>query len=195
MRGQPGEGATHPEWSPGAVASALRTTATATVGTSSPLDQGSGLVDLAQATDPGLVIEPTAAELIEFSQTTEPDGSALNLPAISLREYDGTRPARLTRTLTNVGKARETYRSSVSGLPGMKITVSPASVTLAPGASAAVTITLNRGSAPWDRYVTGSITWRGKAHSARIPVAARPWGITPRSVPGNLVYTQQSFWP
>ncbi|PMR61534.1 serine protease [Verrucosispora sp. ts21] len=173
--------ATHPHWSPGAVASALRTTATDTVGTSSPLDQGSGLVDLARATDPGLVIEPTAAELIEFSETVEPDGSELNLPAISLREYDGTRPVRLTRTLTNVGKARETYRSSVSGLPGMKVTVSPASVTLAPGASASVTITLSRGSAPWDRYVTGSITWRGKAHSARIPVAARPWGITPRS--------------
>ncbi|WP_238433869.1 hypothetical protein [Micromonospora tarensis] len=97
-----------------------------------------------------------------------------------MREYDGTRPVTLTRTLTNVGKTKETYRSSVSGLPGMKATVSPASVTLAPGKSATVTITLSRGSAPWDRYVTGSITWRGKAHSARIPVAARPWGITPR---------------
>ncbi|WP_274526881.1 S8 family serine peptidase, partial [Micromonospora foliorum] len=172
--------ATHPDWSPGAVASALRTTATDTVGTSSPLDQGSGFINLPRATDPGLVIEPTAADLIEFSETAEPDGKALNLPAISLREYDGTGPVTLTRTLTNVGKARETYRSSVSGLPGMKVTVSPASVTLAPGRSATVTITLRRGSAPWDRYVTGSITWSGKAHSGRIPVAARPWGITPR---------------
>ncbi|SCF09175.1 Peptidase inhibitor I9 [Micromonospora coriariae] len=172
--------ATHPDWSPGAVASALRTTATDTVGTSSPLDQGSGFINLAGATDPGLVIEPTAADLVAFSETAVPDGKELNLPAISLREYDGTRPVTLTRTLTNVGKARETYRSSVSGLDGMKVTVTPASVTLAPGKSATVTITLGRGSAPWDRYVTGSITWRGKAHSARIPVAARPWGITPR---------------
>ncbi|MEV4120060.1 S8 family serine peptidase [Micromonospora sp. NPDC049645] len=172
--------ATHPQWSPGTVASALRTTATDTVGTTSPLDQGSGFVNLAGAKDPGLVIAPTAADLIEFSETAEPDGKALNLPAISLREYDGTRPVTLTRTLTNVGKARETYRSSLSGLAGMKVNVSPASVTLAPGASATVTITLRRGSAPWDRFVTGSITWRGKVHSARIPVAARPWGITPR---------------
>ncbi|MGI5520549.1 S8 family serine peptidase [Micromonospora sp. CA-259024] len=172
--------ATHPTWSPGAVASALRTTATDTVGTSSALDQGSGFINLTGAKDPGLVIEPTAADLIEFSETAEPDGKALNLPAISLREYDGTHPVTLTRTLTNVGTARETYRSSVSGLAGMKVTVTPASVTLAPGKSATVTITLRRGSAPWDRYVTGSITWRGKAHSARIPVAARPWGITPR---------------
>ncbi|MFI7608407.1 S8 family serine peptidase [Micromonospora sp. NPDC049366] len=172
--------ATHPDWSPGAIASALRTTATDTVGTSSPLEQGSGFINLAGAKDPGLVIEPTAAELTAFSETAQPDGKELNLPAISLREYDGTRPVTLTRTLTNVGTARETYRSSVSGLAGMKVTVTPASVTLAPGKSATVTITLRRGSAPWDRYVTGSITWKGKAHSARIPVAARPWGITPR---------------
>lgn len=172
--------ATHPDWSPGRVASALRTTATDTVGTSNPLDQGSGFINLTGATDPGLVIEPTAAELTTFSETAAPDGKELNLPAISLREYDGTQPVTLTRTLTNVGEARETYRSSVSGLPGMKVTVSPASVTLAPGKSATVTITVRRGSAPWDRYVTGSITWHGRTHTARIPVAARPWGITAR---------------
>ncbi|WP_030490524.1 S8 family serine peptidase [Micromonospora chokoriensis] len=172
--------ATHPDWSPGRIASALRTTATDTVGTSSPLDQGSGFINLAGATDPGLVIEPTAAELVAFSEAAEPDGKELNLPAISLREYDGTRPVTLTRTLTNVGNARETYRSSVFGLPGMKVTVSPASVTLAPGKSATVTITVRRGSAPWDRYVTGSISWHGRTHTARIPVAARPWGITAR---------------
>ncbi|MEV4822144.1 S8 family serine peptidase [Micromonospora sp. NPDC049274] len=172
--------ATHPDWTPGTVASALRTTATDTVGTTNPLDQGSGFINLARAADPGLVIEPTAAELVAFSETAQPDGKELNLPAVSLREYDGTRPVTLTRTLTNVGKARETYRSSVSGLPGMKVTVTPASVTLAPGKSATVTITLRRGSAPWDRYVTGSITWKAKAHSVRIPVAARPWGISPR---------------
>ncbi|MEU7588409.1 S8 family serine peptidase [Micromonospora sp. NPDC049230] len=172
--------ATHPTWSPGRVASALRTTATDTVGTSSPLDQGSGFINLAGATDPGLVIEPTAADLVAYSETAEPDGKELNLPAISLREYDGTRPVTLTRTLTNVGRERETYRSSVSGLNGMKVTVSPASVTVAPGRSATVTITMRRGSAPWDRYVTGSIGWRGKAHSARIPVTARPWGVMPR---------------
>ncbi|MFI6236329.1 S8 family serine peptidase [Micromonospora sp. NPDC050784] len=172
--------ATHPDWSPGRIASALRTTATDTVGTSNPLDQGSGFINLTGATDPGLVIEPTPAELIKFSETATPDGKELNLPAISLREYDGTHPVTLTRTLTNVGKARETYRSSVSGLTGMKVSVTPASVTLAPGKSATVTITVRRGSAPWDRYVTGSITWHGRAHTARIPVAARPWGITAR---------------
>ncbi|MET0418203.1 MAG: S8 family serine peptidase, partial [Actinoplanes sp.] len=76
--------ATHPDWAPGTVASALRTTATDTAGTSNPLDQGSGFINLAGATDPGLVIEPTAAELTKFSETAAPDGKELNLPAISL---------------------------------------------------------------------------------------------------------------
>jgi subtilisin family serine protease len=171
--------AKHPDWSPGAVSSAMRTTATDTVD-SSPLEQGSGLVSLARAADPGLVIEPAAADLVAFSQNPAPDGAELNLPAISLHEYDGTRLVRLTRTLTNVGAKQEKYRASVSGLDGMKVTVSPSSVTIAPGHSATVTITLSRGTALWDRYVTGAITWRSGAHSVRVPVAARPWGIAPR---------------
>ncbi|MEN3609288.1 S8 family serine peptidase [Plantactinospora sp. ZYX-F-223] len=172
--------AKHPEWSPGAVASALRTTATGTEGTTSPLEQGSGLVDLDRAGDPGLVVEPTPAELTAFAESATPDGREVNLPAISLREYDATKPVTLTRRLTNVGTARETYRASVTGLPGMRVTVSPEAVTVDPGRTATVTVTLRRGSAPWDRFTTGAITWRSKAHSVRLPVAARPWGLTPR---------------
>ena len=171
--------AEHPDWSPGALASALRTTATDTVGTTDPLYQGSGLVDLTRAADPGLVIEPDPADLVSFSQTAQPDGRELNLPSVLLHEYDGTAPVTVTRTLTNVGATPETYRASVSGLAGMQVTVTPGTVTVAPGKTATVTITLRRGSAPWDRYVTGAITWRGPVHSVRIPVAARPWGITP----------------
>ncbi|MEO3743506.1 S8 family serine peptidase [Plantactinospora sp. B5E13] len=172
--------AKHPTWSAAAVASALRTTATDTEGTDTPLAQGSGMLALDRADDPGLVFEPAAADLVAFSEAATPDGRDLNLPAISLREYDGTRPVTLTRKLTNVGGKRETYRASVSGLPGMRVTVSPSSVTVDPGKTVTVTITLRRGDAPWDRYVTGAITWHSHAHQVRIPVAARPWGITPR---------------
>ncbi|WP_030487439.1 S8 family serine peptidase [Micromonospora chokoriensis] len=173
--------AQHPDWSPGMVGSALRTTATDTEGTTSPLDQGSGLANLEQATDPGLTIEPDAADLVSFSTATEPDGRDLNLPSISLREYDGTKTITLTRKLTNVGAERETYRAVVSGLKGMEVTVTPKSVVVRPGETATVTITLARGSAPWDRFTTGAITWKSNAHSVRVPVAARPWGITARS--------------
>ncbi|MEV7816001.1 S8 family serine peptidase [Streptomyces flaveolus] len=177
--------AEHPDWSPLAVASALHTTA-GTVGDSSPLAQGSGLVSRQRAADPGLVIEPDAKSLTAFSEAAHPDGLELNLPSVGLREYDGTKPVVVTRKLTNVAGKRETYHASTSGLEGMQVSVAPATVTVAPGETASVTITLRRGSAPWDRYVTGAITWRGTAHQVRIPVAARPWGISPRPYDDNL---------
>ncbi|MEV0425099.1 S8 family serine peptidase [Micromonospora sp. NPDC050495] len=178
--------AKHPDWSPGAIASALRTTAVDTVGTDNPLTQGSGLLALDRADDPGLVLEPAAADLVAFASAAQPDGRELNLPSISLREYDGTRSVTLTRKLTNVGGKKETYQASVTGLPGMEINVTPKVVTVPPGTTATVTITLRRGSAPWDRYVTGAITWRSAAHQVKVPVAARPWGISPRLYDDNL---------
>ncbi|WP_431946933.1 S8 family serine peptidase [Actinacidiphila sp. bgisy167] len=170
----------HPNWSPGATASALRTTATDTRGTTSPLRQGSGLPQTSSADDPGLVIEPSAAELTAFAAAATPDGKEINLPSIALREYDGTKPVRLTRRLTNVGTRTETYTARVDGLAGMKVTVSPRAVSVKPGATATVTITLERGTATWDRYTTGSLTFVSPQHRVRLTVAGRPWGLTPR---------------
>jgi subtilisin family serine protease len=172
--------AAHPGWSPGAVASALRTTATDTQTTSSPLKQGSGLPRPAKAADPGLVIEPSAAELTAFAAADTPDGKELNLPSIALREYDGTKPVVVTRRLTNVGAKKETYRAKTEGLDGMDVTVSPRTFSIRPGATQTVTIRLARGSATWDRYTTGSLVFAGDKHRVRLTVAARPWGFTPR---------------
>jgi subtilisin family serine protease len=173
--------AQHPGWSPGAVASALRTTAGETKGTSSPLRQGSGLPVVARATDPGLVIEPTAASLTAFAAAATPDGKELNLPSIALREYDGLHPVVVKRSFTNVGKRAETYRARVEDLFGMDITITPSTFTVRPGATATVTIKLARGKATWDRYTTGSLVLTGARHRVRLTVAARPWGLTPRT--------------
>lgn len=170
----------HPKWSPGATASALRTTATDTRGTTSPLRQGSGLPRTSSADDPGLVIEPSAAELTGFAAAATPDGKEINLPSIALREYDGTKPVQLTRRLTNVGTRTETYTAHVDGLAGMKVTVSPRTISVKPGATAKVTITLERGTATWDRYTTGSLVFSSAKHRVRLTVAGRPWGFTPR---------------
>ncbi|WP_436536879.1 S8 family serine peptidase [Actinoplanes sp. HUAS TT8] len=172
--------AAHPKWSPGAVASALRTTAADTRATTSPLQQGSGLPAVARATDPGLVIEPSAASLTAFAQAAGPDGKELNLPSIALREYDGLHPVVVTRRVTNVGTRTETYRARVEGLTGMKIKINPSTFTVRPGAAVTVTIRLERGDATWDRYSTGSLVFSGDRHRVRLTVAARPWGFTPR---------------
>ncbi|MEV4343643.1 S8 family serine peptidase [Actinoplanes sp. NPDC049596] len=173
--------AQHPGWSPGAVASALRTTAADTKATSSPLQQGSGRPTVARATDPGLIVEPSAASLSAFATATAPDGKELNLPSIALREYDGLHPVVVTRRLTNVGTRTETYRARVEGLSGMDVTINPKVITVRPGATATVTIKLARGSATWDRYATGSLVFAGDQHRVRFTVAARPWGFTPRT--------------
>jgi hypothetical protein len=173
--------ALHPTWSPGAIASALRTTATDTVASNTPNKQGSGLVDVARANNPGLVMEPSAAELTAFNQAAEPDGKELNLPALALREYDGTRPLTVNRRLTNLGTARETYRATVSGLAGAQVTVNPSTVTVNPGSTVTVAITVNRGSSLFDRYSTGAITWSSASRAVRMVVAARPWGYNPRA--------------
>lgn len=173
--------ARNPKWSPGATASALRTTAADTRGTTSPLQQGSGLPRPVSAADPGLVIEPSAAELTAFAAAAVPDGKEINLPSIALREYDGTKPVRLTRRLTNVGSRTETYTARVDGLAGMKVTVSPRTFSVRPGATATVTITLERGTATWDRYTTGSLVFASAKHRVRLTVAGRPWGFTPRT--------------
>jgi hypothetical protein len=173
--------AQHPEWSPGAVASALRTTAVDTDGTASPLRQGSGLPATAAAGDPGLVVEPSDAELTAFAEAAAPDGREVNLPSIALREYDGTQPVRVVRRLTNVSDTAETYQAQVSGLAGMTVRVNPSTFMVQPGATVDVTITLRRGSAPFDRYTTGAVIFAGSAHRVRMTVAARPWGLTPRT--------------
>jgi subtilisin family serine protease len=173
--------AQHPGWSPGAVASALRTTAGDTKKTSSPLRQGSGLPLVSRAADPGLVVEPTAASLTAFAAAATPDGKELNLPSIALREYDGLRPVVVKRSFTNVGNRTETYLARVEGLSGMDVTLAPKSFTVRPGATATVTIKLARGSATWDRYTTGSLILTGGRHRVRLTVAARPWGFTPRT--------------
>ncbi|MGW4548021.1 S8 family serine peptidase [Streptomyces violaceorubidus] len=170
----------HPQWSPGATASALRTTAADTRGTTSPLRQGSGLPRPASADDPGLVIEPSATELTAFAAATTPDGKEINLPSIALREYDGTKQVKLTRRLTNVGTRTERYTARVDGLAGMKVTLTPRTFSVKPGATATVTITLERGTATWDRYTTGSLTFTSDKHRVRMTVAGRPWGFTPR---------------
>jgi subtilase family protein/fibronectin type III domain protein/peptidase inhibitor I9/pre-peptidase len=177
----------HPSWSPGSVASALRTTATDTKGTAIPITQGSGMPGVAAATDPGLVLEPAIGQLNDFAIDEAPEGRNVNQPAISLNNFDGLTTQVVTRRFSNVGSRTETYKPTVSGLKGMSITFSPKTFTLKPGKSATVKISLKRGTAAWDRFSFGSIRWRSAKHSVRVTVAARPAGVLSRTMPDDTV--------
>jgi hypothetical protein len=152
--------AAHPGWSPAATKSALMTTASSVRG-GGPLAQGAGLVDLRRALDPGLIYDSQGA-------------GWHNLASISLGDLVARRT--VTRRVTNVATRSETYRASTHGLPGLSVSVSPSTMSLAPGQSRRYSITFTaRRSARYERFVGGSLTWSGSlGHEVTSPIVVRP---------------------
>lgn len=152
--------AAHPGWSPAAVKSALMTTASSLRG-GGPFAQGAGLVDLRRALDPGLVYDSQGK-------------GWHNLASISVGDLVARHT--VTRRVTNVATRAETYRASTRGLPGLSVSVSPSTMTLAPGQSRRYSITfVARRSAHYERFVGGSLIWSGSlGHEVTSPVVVRP---------------------
>jgi subtilisin family serine protease len=184
----------HPTWSPAAIKSALMTSAYTTLndgvaGASNgllPWSQGAGHIDPNKATDPGLVYDAGKADYVQYNckvnkaaVTPATDCSVygtldetynLNLPSITVNAVQGTTTVR--RTVTNVGSTTATYTGAVS-VPGFNATVSPASLTLAPGASGAFQVQLTGNGAATNVWQFGSLSWNDGSHAVRIPVSAR----------------------
>ncbi len=179
----------HPSWSPAMVKSALQTTATDHVTTTSPFEQGAGLVQPAPAASPGLVYDAGWADWLAFIDgqgldldDVDPiDGSDLNQATIGIGQLAGVQT--VTRTVTNVGTGG-TYRASVQGLPGVDVDVEPSSLSLSPGESASFTVTFTtEDSATLGEWSTGSITWTKGSTAVQSAVAVRPVGV---SAPGEV---------
>ena len=184
----------HPDWSPMAVKSALMTTGRDVLDGpgSDPavaFAQGAGHVQPNSAADPGLVYDSGADDWTAFLCATTKgvsadacaaekkkgksfDPSDLNTPSIAIGRLGGTQT--VTRSVTNVGRDRATYRPSVTGLDGVSVQVKPDRLTLRPGETTSFTVTFRRTSAAVNTYVSGQLTWRDGRHQVRIPVVARP---------------------
>ena len=192
----------HPTWSPAAVKSALMTSATPTYADALtglqqgalPWAQGAGHINpngtlvrpadgraynAKGASDPGLVYDLGAKDYKRYQcgagfsgECTEGSiaGYNLNLPSITVNNALGT--VEVTRTVTNVGASEATYNGSVS-LPGFTTSVSPATLTLAPNASASYTVKLTRAGAPYNEWQYGHVTWTDAEHVVRVPLTAR----------------------
>ncbi|MGN6693712.1 MAG: S8 family serine peptidase [Aquihabitans sp.] len=136
--------AAHPDWTPGQIKSALMTTATTAVvkedeeTPADPFDMGSGRIDIAKASNPGLTLDEDADDFFDLTGTV--DAIDLNIPSIDAPIM----PGRVTtvRTFTNVGGGSATYQVSATAPAGSSITVSPSSFTVAAGQSKDVTITI-----------------------------------------------------
>lgn len=182
----------HPSWTPAMIKSALQTTATDHVTTTSPFEQGAGLVQPAPAGEPGLVYNAGWDDWLAFidGQGLDLDGvdpidaSDLNQATIGIGQLAGGQT--VTRTVTNVGTGG-TYRASVQGLPGVDVEVSPASLSLAPGESASYSVTFtSNDDAALGAWSTGSITWTKGSNAVQSAVAVRPVGVSaPEEVSGS----------
>ncbi len=196
----------HPTWSAGAAKSALMTQAFTAVrdndrvSPADPFDTGSGMAMLGapdakgSTFQPGLVYNtgfndylgflcaegreafsnPTAtcASLAAAGiPTTAPN---LNYPSIGMEAV----PGRLTvkRTVRNVSSAEITATARISAPAGYTVTVSPATITVAPGASKTFEVTVQNVGAPVGSWRFGSLTWEGSGYSVRSPIAVK--GVT-----------------
>lgn len=179
----------HPTWSPAAIKSALMTTTTDIKLASGALDParfgyGAGHLNPTGGANPGLVYDAGFIDYVQFlcgvgslaanGRTCQSVGAIspwnLNLASLTASAVPGK--VSITRTVTNVGNATSTYAGSVS-IPGWTATLSPASFTVAPGASATYTVNATRTSAAIGTYSFGNVVWSDGVHQVRSPLTLR----------------------
>lgn len=188
--------AKHPNWLPSEIKSAIMTSAGDTVSSAhDPFAQGAGFVNPNGAADPGLVYPTTPTEWRQYmvslgvhfappNDTLTPiSGSELNQASIGIGALPGV--ATVTRHVKNVGDSTATYNATAD-VPGFDVTVTPSTLTLAPGEQATFSVQFSRTDAAFDAWTKGSMTWSDGTHDVRIPVALRAVGVAaPAEVHGD----------
>jgi len=193
----------HPDWTPMMIKSALMTTGYDVLDgpNTNPLvifRQGAGHVMPNSAADPGLVFNSGFVDWLNFICGTQPgsfcsaftpiDPSNLNVPSIAIGDLAGTQT--VTRSVTNVGSGAATYTASFTGMAGFSVVVTPASLTLAKGATASFTVNFTRTTAALNAYAGGQLTWTDGIHNVRIPMVVRPVALAaPTQVSGSYNVT------
>jgi subtilisin family serine protease len=197
----------YPNWSPMAIKSALMTTGYDVLdgGTPAPntnpvliFRQGAGHVQPNSALDPGLVYDSGWNDWLAFICATQPQGldatcnalwsagysrdaSDFNSPSIAIGDLAGVQT--VTRRLTNVSGAPLTVNSSVTGMGGFTVSVTPTSLTLAPGETKSFEVAFLRTTAALNAYTGGQLYWTGGGYTVRSPIVVRPVALSaPASV-------------
>lgn len=141
--------ALHPSWGPGAIKSALMTTAKGGIvkedltTPADPFDDGSGRVDLTRAGNAPVVFEDSASAMA--AKGNDPlQAPTVNLPSINLPTMSGA--VTVTRTARNVSGKAYRFTVQTTAPAGAKITVMPASGTVAKNGSKTFTITVSSGN-------------------------------------------------
>ncbi len=144
----------HSDWDPSQVESALLGTALANsvrlqdgASLASPLDAGTGRVRPALAANAGLYLQVAAADFLaaagSFSvQTPINHGDLRTVNRLGMQDEHCFQSCTFTRTVTDMS-AGGTWQATTSAAGGTQISVTPATFTLAAGASQALTITVD----------------------------------------------------
>ena len=118
----------HPDWSPGAIKSAMMTTATTnvvkedTVTPADPFDFGAGRVDLTQAGAAAIVFDDSALNMYQYGNDPIA-GLNLNTPSVNVPTMPGV--VEIHRTATNVTNRNYDFSVAVDAPAGSKIRVFP----------------------------------------------------------------------
>ena len=169
----------NPTWSPAAIKSALMTSAAQTVKLASGAADanrwgyGAGHLNPNAALSTSVIYDITPAQYDSYN-TGALAGLALNLASITASNVLGS--TNVTRRITNAGASAVTLNASAA-LAGFNVTVTPAALTLAPGASANFNVNITRTNAPFNAYRFGNLTWTNGVQTIVSPLTARSTSI------------------
>ncbi len=165
--------AAHPGWTPGAIKSAMMTTAVTDVlkedevTKADPFDDGAGRVDLTKAAKAPVVFDETTANMTSIGQDPV-TALELNLPSVNVPTMPGT--VTVHRTMTNVSGRAYRFTAHTTAPADTTIKVFPRTGVIPPRQSRTVSIILTS-SAPTGQYF-GEIRFTAKGQTpVHLPVA------------------------
>ncbi len=187
----------YPRWTPATVKSAMMTTAYDLESGADPMAQGAGHVDPTRFLQPGLAYDSGLLEWARYYKGQgldlfDPDVTdsypaitplELNMPSIQIGQLAGE--ATVTRRVTALDGG--TWTAQVQAPPGVDVTVTPASLTLAAGETGSFDVSFEAtNAATLAEFTSGFLTWTNNGTSARIPLAVRPVSVAaPADVAGT----------
>ncbi|KAK6783223.1 hypothetical protein RDI58_021020 [Solanum bulbocastanum] len=193
----------HPDWSPAAIKSAIMTTADILNHANSPILNerlipadifaiGAGHVNPSRANDPGLIYDTPFEDYVPYlcglkytsrevgyllqrkvkcSEVKSIPEAQLNYPSFSIRL--GSTPQTYTRTVTNVGDAKSSYKVEIASPKGVVVKIKPSKLNFSmPNQKLTYQVTFSKttnSSNP--EVIEGFLKWTSNRHSVRSPIA------------------------
>ncbi|MCD7446992.1 hypothetical protein HAX54_020770 [Datura stramonium] len=195
----------HPDWSPAAIKSAMMTTAdTLNLANNPILDErllpadlyaiGAGHVNPSRANDPGLIYDTPFEDYLPYlcglnytnrevgkllqrkvncSEVKSIPEEQLNYPSFSIRL--GSTPQTYTRTVTNVGDAKSSYKVEIVSPKGVAVKVKPSHLNFSMlNQKLTYQVTFSKTTnISTSIDVEGFLKWNSNRHSVRSPIAVR----------------------